>query len=196
MPKDKYSSFAELLANEKAGYYDEITSVSREDDTLIMAPHGRFIEPISSEIATCIARGDLSLYRFDGLRKRPHTDLHVTSHKYDEPHALEIVGRHAKVVAIHGRRDHDDPRTVWIGGCDQKTGDRIIEALDVAGFSAERRTGPLGGTDPKNICNRGRTAAGVQLEVPRSLRDPFGSDPDRLTAFADAVRAALAHAPG
>jgi phage replication-related protein YjqB (UPF0714/DUF867 family) len=44
------------------------------------------------------------------------------------------------------------------------------------------------GRAPGNICNRGRLHAGVQLELPRSLRNIFFKDEGARNAFSLAVR--------
>jgi phage replication-related protein YjqB (UPF0714/DUF867 family) len=44
------------------------------------------------------------------------------------------------------------------------------------------------GKAPGNICNRGRLRAGVQLELPMSLRNAFLNDPFARQAFGSAVR--------
>ncbi len=133
----------------------------------------------------------MSLYCFEGLRKRPHGDLHVTSHKYDESQAIDATGKCEVVVAIHGRSDRDDPETVWLGGLDAPTLERMEEQIKLAGFSAEVKSGDLAGAHPNNICNRGRTGSGVQVEVPKSLRDELKLNPARLRAFSEAIRKAF-----
>ena len=47
------------------------------------------------------------------------------------------------------------------------------------------------GSNPDNICNRGATGAGVQLEVTRDLRD----DLKKIKLIARAVRSALMNNP-
>jgi GNAT superfamily N-acetyltransferase len=47
------------------------------------------------------------------------------------------------------------------------------------------------GTDPMNICNRGKSRQGVQLEVSRKVRDLLRSDQGQLRVFSDAVRRAI-----
>ncbi|ULB11847.1 poly-gamma-glutamate hydrolase family protein [Cereibacter azotoformans] len=188
MANDKYSSFEQLFAHEKYGIDYSIVVEDKGSDVLIMAPHGGKIEPGTSEIAFGIARADLSLYCFDGLRTRPHGDLHITSHKYDEPQAIDAAERCEVVVAIHGRSDRDDPATVWLGGLDVLVLGEMENQLKLAGFSAEIRSGELGGAHPCNICNRGRSGRGVQLELPKSLRDELKRNPASLVAFSEAIR--------
>lgn len=191
MRQDQYSNFAALMAEKQRGVDYEIVCEPRSPRILIIAPHGGLIEPGTSEIATSIAGDEYSLYRFEGLRRRPHRDLHITSHKYDEPQAIAIVSDKEIVVAIHGRGDNGDAETVWIGGLDAETGGRIVRELKSAGFHARVEADELGATCPVNICNRGRTSAGVQLEIPRSLRDRLTAEPQALRVFAQAVRHAL-----
>ena len=192
MAKDKYSSFVELYLVEKNGSDYLKQAVKRASNCLIMAPHGGKIEPGTSELAKAVASEDHSLFLFEGIRKRPHNDLHVTSHKYDDEEAIEIVSEHAVVVAFHGRRDRDDPATVHVGGLDAATRDAIISELALEGFNAAVGCGELAGEHEKNICNRGSRSSGVQLEVPKSLRNDLLSEPDLLNKFSRAVRKAIA----
>jgi phage replication-related protein YjqB (UPF0714/DUF867 family) len=193
MPKDKYSNFEELFKREIEGVDYRIVIQNKNTDTLIMAPHGGKIEPGTSEIAHAIAGKDKSLYAFEGLKSRPHSDLHVTSHRYNEPHAVEIATKCSNIVAVHGRGDNADPVTVWIGGRDIETGQNILKELRSAGFECERQSGKLAGTDAQNICNRGKEQKGVQLEIARSLRRELTSDVLCMEKFSMAVRTALSN---
>lgn len=70
--------------------------------------------------------------------------------------------------------------------------DEIVAALRAAGFIAAIVTqGRLAGRDLANICNRGVTGAGVQLELPWTLRAQLTAEPARLAAFCGAVRRAV-----
>ena len=191
MAKDQYSSFKELYVVERDGTDYQRQAVKRASDCLIMAPHGGRIEPGTSELAKAVANEDHSLYLFEGIRKRPHSDLHVTSHKYDDEEAVEIVSEHAVVVAFHGRKDGNDSSTVHVGGLDTATRDAIIHELGLEDFDAAVGSGELAGEHKNNICNRGNRSMGVQLEIPKSLRDDLISKPDRLAKFSRAVRKAI-----
>lgn len=193
MASDQYSSFKQLFEQEAPAIDYHIAVEDRGTDVLIMAPHGGRIEPGTSEIARDVAAGDLSLYCFEGLRKRPHGDLHVTSHRYDEAQAIGAASKCEVVVAIHGRSDRDDPETVWLGGLDGLLLERMEKQLNLAGFSAEVKSGDLAGAHSNNICNRGRSGKGVQLEIPKSLRDELKVNAARLQAFSEAIRKTLLH---
>jgi len=185
---DKYSSFEALEAGEILGADYRIHLEDRGAPIAVIAPHGGYIEPGTSQIAEAIAADTLSFYSFEGLKKgRPHGDLHITSSKFDEPQGVALVGSAVAVVAIHGRANDGSP-TIWMGGRDEKMRDAIMAALKSAGFSATFDPGHLPGLNPNNICNRSRNGAGVQLELPLSLRGQLEANPEQMTAFASAVR--------
>lgn len=189
---DQYSNFAELAANEREGFDYQIRVENRGTPIAIIAPHGGRIEPWTLEIAATIAGDTLSFYAFEALRAAgKRGSLHITSAKFDEPQALALVGEAQKAIAIHGRADDGDPRTVRVGGLDTVLRDKIVGALAAADFYAAVVTqGGLAGRDSANICNRGATGAGAQLELPWTLRTRLMTEPVRLAAFCDAVRAA------
>ena len=158
----------------------------------MIAPHGGYIEPGTTEIARAIAGDDLSVYSFIGLRPgRPHGDLHITSRLFDEPRCFALLARSEVAVAIHGRADIDDPLLVYLGGLDTALRDRLRETLTAAGFEARHDAQRYPGLHAMNVCNRGRSGRGVQLELPRSLRRHLTADPACLRLFSDSVRAAL-----
>ena len=192
MPMDKYSSFTDLLAEEVEGIDYRIELQDRGTEDLIMAPHGGRIEPGTSEIARSIAFKHLSLYLFEGIRPGlKHHELHVTSHKYDEPQALEAVRRSKRVLAIHGRADKGDIHTIWIGGRDTSAHEVVLSRLQSVGFKCQIQGGSLAGKHPNNICNRGTSARGVQLEIPRSLRDDLLENDDQLRNLSSELRKSL-----
>lgn len=190
MNQDRYVSFSELRRSELEGVDFRIVCLDRDSQTAIIAPHGGLIEPGTSEVAARIAGDMHRLYCFEGLRDRPHTDLHITSHRFDEPRCLELVGLSDQVVTIHGRVGGE--RSLDIGGLDKELQEDIRASLVEAGFAARlMASGLLAGTDRNNICNRGRRGLGVQLEISRGLRDALMDDAQLLERFASAVRRAF-----
>jgi phage replication-related protein YjqB (UPF0714/DUF867 family) len=103
------------------------------------------------------------------------------------------------VIAIHG--EGSEQPVVYLGAKDLKLGARVREALAKAGFTVKEHPNPdLQGLADRNICNRNRKGAGVQLELSRGLREKFFQSLDahgrkhskpELTRFANAVREAL-----
>jgi phage replication-related protein YjqB (UPF0714/DUF867 family) len=49
----------------------------------------------------------------------------------------------------------------------------------------------LSGRSRNNICNRGRTGSGIQLEIRRGLRDELVAEPRLLRRFSRTVRESL-----
>ncbi|MBB5704401.1 phage replication-related protein YjqB (UPF0714/DUF867 family) [Ochrobactrum daejeonense] len=190
LKNDWYECFSQLEQKEREGIDFSRLAVDRASAIAVVAPHGGEIEPHTSIIARTIAGHTLSLYLFEGLRPhRDHCELHITSEKFDEPFAAPIVSAAQIVLGVHGRADNGDGETTWVGGLDFQRRDGIVAALVKAGYSAEiRRPGQsLAGAAQNNICNRGRTRAGVQLEIPRSLRDQLAGNGEKLARFANAV---------
>ncbi len=190
---DRYPSFVALAAKERLDVDYRIRLRDRATSIVLVAPHGGMIELGSSEIAEAIAGEDYSLYCFEGLLPgRAHCDLHITSSCFDEPQALALVSTAATAVAVHGRADHAEPRTIWMGGRDEALRDAIASSLRAAGFPPLASGHALPGQEITNICNRGTTGAGVQLEIPRTSRNQLVGDQAEMRSFASAVREALA----
>ncbi|NTF35026.1 poly-gamma-glutamate hydrolase family protein [Rhizobium skierniewicense] len=191
---DKYASFYDLAGTEVLDEDYEIESLDRQSEVTIVAPHGGWIEPGTTEIAKAIAHGDLSYYTFAGLRSgRPHEDLHVSSERFDEPTALALIATTQTVIGVHGMKNNAMGEDVWVGGRDVELSKAIVETLGASGFaSILRRPGQsLAGHAATNVCNRGKRRVGVQLEISRQLRDRLVAEPDLLTLFVRAVRGVI-----
>jgi phage replication-related protein YjqB (UPF0714/DUF867 family) len=192
MAADHYRSFAELRANEREFVDYRIIAVDRGSPVTIIAPHGGRIEPPTSTIAALVAAGTFNLYAFEGLRADlQHHELHITSHNFDEPRCCELVAASDVVVAIHGQLNRDRPNCVDIGGLDLELRDRLAREFASDGFEARTEGHPFPATGPENICNRGRRGQGVQLELPRGLRDLLRGDPATMTRFVEAMQRAI-----
>lgn len=169
MPRDKYKNFAELAAVENASAY-RIVTVSRETNAVIAAPHAGAIEPGTSEIARAIAGAELSLYLFEGRKSLDNGELHITSTNFDEPQGLQLVRGAEMALAVHGEANENES-VVYMGGRHAAAQEALGERLKAAGFHVDKHADPeLQGVHPNNICNRGLSGAGVQLELSRALR--------------------------
>ena len=187
-----YMSFEELADREVEGQDYRIRVEVRDPRVLIMAPHGGKIEPATSEIAEAIAGVDYSLYSFEGLKADGNSVLHIESHLFDEPRALQAVEKADIVVTVHGQIDRRD-EFVMVGGLNDGLRSEIEGQLEVAGFKTRPPTEGLLGTDRMNICNRGKLKQGVQLEISRKVRDVLRANQDPLQTFANAVRKGIRH---
>jgi len=182
-----YTSFGTLADREVEGQDYRIRLDIRDPRVLIMAPHGGKIEPATTEVAEAIAGMDFSFYGFEGLKADGNGVLHIESHLFDEPRALRAVEKADIIVTVHGQLDRKE-EFVMLGGLNEGLRSEIQLQLERAGFRTQPPTEGLMGTDPMNICNRGRLRRGVQLEISRKERDVLRTNQDRLRTFADAVR--------
>lgn len=197
---DRYKNFVDLAAHEKENLDFRVRSQERHGAAAVMAPHGGGIEPGTSELAEAIATADLSFYAFEGLKRNSNGVLHITSSRSDEPKAVALVTASPRVVALHGEQDCRD-EVVFVGGLDKGLGKRIQADLQAVGFLVGIHDDPyLQGFEKSNICNRGQSGRGVQLELSQPLRKSFFQSFDRNGCqhrtkqgdrFVDAVRKAL-----
>lgn len=169
--KDKYRKFADLAKSEKLGVDFRPRSEVRAVATAIVAPHGGGIEFGTSEIAEAIADADLSFYAFEGIKAQDNRQLHITSTNFDEPSCLALVRGSEHVITIHGE-ESEDPFVI-LGGSDKATVQRLSESLQQGGFPVKTNVNGLQGRETKNICNRGRKGAGVQIEISKGVRRTF-----------------------
>jgi phage replication-related protein YjqB (UPF0714/DUF867 family) len=197
---DRYACFAELAEHEVAGVDFGIRLRQARLPFAIVAPHGGGIEPGTSELADAAASEQHSFYAFLGLKPTGNAALHLTSTRFDEPLCLELVTRATAVLTLHGEHG-DEVGGVFVGGLDDALGTRVGAALAASGFAVGRHTDPLlQGRDPENICNRGTSGAGVQLELSRAVREEMFESltregrthtTPRFDAFVAALRSAL-----
>ena len=185
-----YRSFKELADREVQGRDYQIRMNLRDGPVLVMAPHGGKIEPGTAEVAETISGMDHSFYSFEGFKPDGNNVLHIESHLFDEPHALKAVGKADVIVTVHGQLDQKD-EFVMVGGLHTSLCSEIKRQLEASGFKTRPPTEELSGMDPMNICNRGRSKCGVQLEISRKVRDSLRTNKDRLRDFAEAVRKAI-----
>ena len=186
---DRYTEFKALADDNELGVDYDIRFEDRGSPVVILAPHGGTIEPETAKIAEEIAAEKFSFYAFEALKEGEFGDFHITSHLFDEPDALELVGRSFTAVAIHGRKN-DGSDAVWLGGRATELRDAIGASLREAGFEAEPNSA-LPGVHETNICNRTRSGKGVQLELPRRLRRRLADDQSLLEQFCVAIRTAI-----
>ena len=185
MAYDRYSCFAELKNHETLNRDYKISISDVGSRVTIIAPHGGKIEPGTSDIAKKIAAKRFNCYCFEGIKKEKNGRLHITSHNFDEPMAVNIISRSHLVVAIHACKGND--RFIYLGGLDKRLKEVIADELVSIGITVPKGHGRFRGLNPDNICNRGAHKKGVQLEITRGLRD----DVKKRQLISEAVQAAL-----
>ncbi|MFP4349718.1 MAG: poly-gamma-glutamate hydrolase family protein [Thermodesulfobacteriota bacterium] len=186
---DTYRNFHHLSRREREGVDFTIEFRDRGSSFLIMALHGGRIEPMTVQLARRIAGEDLSFYGFRGIKAADNWRLHLTSHRFDEPKALRMAQRSRWVLTVHGLKG--EGKEMSIGGLDARRMAAVRSCLEAAGFCFIDSKPSTAGRHPGNICNRGRSGRGVQLELSIGLRAELRNRPDQLERFAKAVREGL-----
>jgi phage replication-related protein YjqB (UPF0714/DUF867 family) len=125
-------------------------------------------------------------YCFEGIKDKNNRSLHITSHRFDEPHAIELLSRSRTAVAVHACKDRES--IVYIGGLDRVLKHLIAWELWGRNIPAALDHPVFRGMNPRNVCNRCATGKGVQLEISRGLRD----NDEKLRQTAEGIRTALA----
>jgi phage replication-related protein YjqB (UPF0714/DUF867 family) len=183
---DRYHCYSELAQHEVEGIDFRRTVFQRPFTAVaVIAPHGGGIESCTSDIVRAIAGEDFNLYLFEGIKKRGnYAALHVTSRCFDEPSCLELLSNCSFVISIHGCVGRDE--RVFLGGLDHSLKDKVAAGLRLAGVTVQSDGHRFQATDPNNICNRGQSNRGVQLELTKALRRSANAQ-----RVARAVRAVL-----
>lgn len=166
---DRYSTYDQLRKTNQHGIDYLIQTEDRESSVAIFAPHGGGIDRGSSEIAAAIAGDNYSCYLFLGIRKSGNIDLHITSERFDEPNALALASTTDHILAVHSCNGFAE--TIYVGGLHDELKEKVAASLSNNGFHATTDTpAHLAGRDPANICNKGLSGQGVQLEISEGLR--------------------------
>ena len=181
---DKYSNFKTLAANEilNRDYSIQIQDIG--SNITIIAPHGGLIEPRTSLIAKLISGDTYNHYCFEGIKEKNNHDLHITSHRFDEPSALDLILSSDVIITIHACKDKEE--LIYIGGGFKKLASDIQGALENLNIKILKNERFLG-AHPNNICNKGKRKKGVQLEISRGLRD----DLKKLKSISRAIQKVL-----
>ena len=168
---DRYRNFADLKKHEVESKDYRIRVRERKSDVAILAPHGGRIERGTSQVAEAVADPEHSFYAFEGLKTGSGCNriLHITSNHFDEPLALKIVGRAERVVTIHGARGSES--AIYFGGLDLDLRAQMLESCRAKGLLARNDPSPTRqGRGLTNICNRGTSGRGLQVELTFGLR--------------------------
>lgn len=189
--RDKFKNFSELkkVFDENVDYKIDEKPVDGSI-LLVIAPHAGKIEKHTSKLTKKIAGENYSYYLFEGIRDSKNCKLHITSHNFDEPKALAMLGNCEIALGIHGRQDRDDPDTIYIGGRDKEFKQILKQYLHLERFKAKISGHPFPAKKRNNVCNRGKMKMGAQLELPTSLRNEQHNS-DGFLALSTAIQNAI-----
>jgi len=172
---DQYGSFEMMLQHETEEVDFRIRKNIRSSMVAVVAPHGGGIEPGTSEIAEAIAGDDLSLYIFEGIKSSDNGVLHITSTNFYEGRCDKVIGSCSVVTTVHG--ENGENSVVFLGGKNDKNAteaNRLRAAIEGSlknhGFTVSQPRDGHEGSHQNNLCNRGKSDAGIQLELSMGLR--------------------------
>jgi phage replication-related protein YjqB (UPF0714/DUF867 family) len=166
---ERYQDFENLKKHEYRGTDYRIVWRIGTSGIAVFCIHGGEIEPGTTRIANAIAGWEHSFYAFEGVKNAGNLALHITSNRFDEPTALEIVCQSEIVISIHGSAKMEP--VVELGGLDDELKHQILHELHESGFQADECGSlPFCATNPANICNLCGRGMGVQMEISRGLR--------------------------
>ena len=149
----------------------------------VIAIHGGEIEPGTSEIAKNISGNIFPIYVNENGE-------HVSSDSFENEEIKKFLEQISVVISIHGEKD-TEKSFVMIGGLDKDLAKKIEMSLKESGFETVSPPESLDGDNPKNICNRGLSGAGVQIEISRKLRNELMQDENFMEDFCSATRSSL-----
>lgn len=168
--QDPLKSYADLTAAYQEGTHFRRIITPRNSRIAVVATHAGNLEPGTGEFARLLAGDEFSLYVFESLLPEADERLHITSARFNDPACLALVQSAETVVTIHGcRGDYDG---VFVGGRNKQLRKLIVAELRESGVDSSRDF-LLPGVDPNNICNRGTSGAGVQIEIAVGTRRDF-----------------------
>jgi len=169
-PSDSLTGFVDLCARFIEGR-DFLVEVQRRPSTAaVVAIHGDPIERGVSRIARQIAGDEHNLYLLEGrLPALNYEHLHLASSRFDDPRCLDLIAPCHRVVTIHGCNGLEE--NVLLGGLDEVLKARIAAVLATAGVPCQTEGHKFPGRQPSNICNRGASGMGVQVELTDPVRE-------------------------
>ncbi|MDO8451348.1 MAG: poly-gamma-glutamate hydrolase family protein [bacterium] len=182
MSEEIYKNFKELPAQKPGSFDYKIDFEDRGTDSVVIGIHGGEIEPGTEEVVRAISGSDLSYYLFLGGERTQH----ITSTHFDEENCVNLVSKSKNVISIHGKKGVEE--FVMVGGLDNDLVSKIEIALKAAGFTILPASNGIGGIEPNNICNKGSSGKGLQLELSRGLRDSLIQDSEKMGRFSQIIR--------
>ena len=184
---DTFLSFKDLAGVYAEGVdYQIPLSAGLKPKIAVVASYGGAIEFPTSRVVAAIAGREFSFYSFEGIRAADnYAALHLRSDRFDEPRYLELISGCDHVVTVHGCKGVN--QAVLLGGRDKALGVEIAAAPGAEGIYCNIDGHKFYGTDASNICNRGRSRAGVPLELTSTLR----KSPEAVVGLVRAVRNVL-----
>ena len=173
------TSFAQLA---EAGFLEDqhyciVDQANPNAKIALLAIHGGSIEPNTDRCLWLTQQflpvGAVNSYQFVSLlpflpNEYGNGTLHITSTQFDDPRAYGVVSHCPYVVSFHGCKGKTPE--ILMGGRDKKLKEELAQFYEQAGLVVQTDGHPYKGINKQNICNRGLTSKGVQIELTTGLR--------------------------
>ncbi len=187
---DTYATFEDLAMHTVEGQDYRIVTKKTNSPFLSIAIHGGSIEPLTSEIASSIAGDEHNLYLFEGLRTQRNEELHIGSEYFDEPRMKDMERDAEVIISIHGYHSVGG-EFVMVGGLCTELVEKIITHLQEVDIEIRQMDALLHTESSQNICNKGMSGGGVDIEISEKLRVALQEDAGLYRLFTNAIRHAI-----
>ena len=171
-----------------------VTVLDRVSPVTILSFHGGKIELNTSIISAKLQQlNDWNRYDLNAQAtacclegKNHYQRLHITSTRFDDPRAVNLVKQYPKSVAIHGYDRAYPQGTICVGGANAPQIQTFIKQVnqqkslfsnyDLRPINAPQLTNSgddcydLKGTSSTNLVNRNGSGKGLQLELSKQMR--------------------------
>lgn len=193
-----YLSFYDLKEAEIEGIDYNIDKQDNGKDITIFSIHGGHIGIGISNIVRAInSNNDYNHYLFEGTKPSDNLNLHITSTLFDEPLVKSLIEESGITVSFIAIKGNDE--TTIIGGQNKALGLVIAEQLREKGFDVINDEIPamVAGISNDNVVNKNKLfldqykLGGVQIALPRKLRDGFEVNENKFSDFTKAIQNAL-----
>jgi phage replication-related protein YjqB (UPF0714/DUF867 family) len=150
----------------------------------VIAIHGGEIEYGTSEIAKALS------VKLEAPVYINESGPHITSTLFDNDEIQKIFKKCEIIISIHGEKSKNESFVV-VGGLNTEYIRKIKKTLSEAWFIEKHYSHRLRGLDKNNVCNRGLSGKGIQLEVSRKLRNELLEDIEKMEVFIKSIKKVL-----
>lgn len=167
MKSDIHPSLNEIKSLYVEGKDFRIVTTQRQGWLTVIAPHGGYIEPGTSRLATSLAGKKYKLFDFQCLNPDLGFSLHVTSTNFRDKQLDMLLKNSQAAISIHCMGPTGHPE-IWLGGRNRAFKLEVLRALSASRFEVNPNAPRYRGESPRNIVNL-VPAGGVQLELSSEL---------------------------
>ena len=118
------------------------------------------------------------------------SSIHITSTKFEDSLLDKLLSECEVIISIHGEHNKNDSFVI-VGGLDTELANALKISFIQNGFIVKEKESGLMGRSQENVCNRGLSGKGVQLELSYALRMELLSDEKKMDRFIQSIQNCL-----